>query len=62
MKAKRDGDIPTKRCDRCGGATFPNIDGDLDCLVCGAVLYARLGYERPGAARWEGKRHGRAKD
>ena len=34
-------------CPRCGGALTANIDGDLVCIVCGAVIYANRGYTLP---------------
>ena len=37
----------TTRCPRCGGALSENIDGDLVCIVCGAVIYANRGYALP---------------
>jgi uncharacterized Zn finger protein (UPF0148 family) len=34
-------------CPRCGGRLTANIDGDLVCWQCGAVLYERHGYTLP---------------
>jgi len=34
-------------CPRCNGALTANIDGDLCCWQCGAVIYANRGYQLP---------------
>jgi hypothetical protein len=32
-----------ERCPRCAGRMSSNDDGDLNCLVCGAVVYRKGG-------------------
>ena len=41
------------RCPRCNGTLTDNIDGDLVCIACGAVIYANRGYTLPQV--WTGR-------
>ena len=33
---------PPKRCRRCAGPMFPDVDGDQFCLMCGERVYRWL--------------------
>jgi ribosomal protein S27AE len=42
MKGSATVDAQPNVCPKCQGSLFPDLDGDLQCLQCGYIAYARL--------------------